>query len=97
MVEEPRSPEFEYDYNDHDRATSGEWGVAMGSPNHDGSFEAQQGGSNSRYSNDPYLSVGNLLAQRNKSGQYTADPYASYHEDKMETLKERSASRSGWV
>lgn len=70
------------------RVVSGEWGVALGSPNHDPamSFAEQQaqytadtGGNNtSRYSNDPYLSA--AAAQRAPSGQYTVDPYAGYHD-----------------
>jgi hypothetical protein len=75
---------------------SGEWGVALGSPNHDPSFSfadqqsIPQGGQNtSRYSNDPYLSAS---TQRAPSGQYANDPYAGYHDPVVNNGK-----KSNWV
>ncbi|WWC92368.1 uncharacterized protein L201_007325 [Kwoniella dendrophila CBS 6074] len=64
------------------RATSGEWGVALGSPNNDGKFDfnrqqqqqPQQVDYQYEDSEDPYLQQ-----QRGKSGVYAQDPYASYH------------------
>jgi hypothetical protein len=66
------------------RATSGEWGVALGSPNNDGSFPPEvhyslsAGAAQSGYAQDPYLSASN--ANRAPSGQYSHDPYAAYHD-----------------
>ncbi|WWC72634.1 uncharacterized protein I206_106598 [Kwoniella pini CBS 10737] len=60
------------------RATSGEWGVALGSPNNDGNFSTNvQANQNQRYSisQDPYAPDN----QRGKSGMYAQDPYAAYH------------------
>lgn len=81
------------------RQGSGEWGVALGSPNHDGSFSAQQQvqpGTRASYSNDPYL---NGVDARAKSGVYSYDPYASYHGDEMEEMQHQTGSRdrSNWV
>lgn len=62
------------------RAISGEWGVALGSPNHDpaASFADQQGqyasNYNSRYSNDPYVSSATVDTRA------PTDPYAGYHD-----------------
>nr|XP_031862585.1 uncharacterized protein CI109_002083 [Kwoniella shandongensis]KAA5529657.1 hypothetical protein CI109_002083 [Kwoniella shandongensis] len=61
------------------QVVSGEWGVALGSPNGDGSFSTQQQqnlGGQSEYKEDPYLQ-----AKRAQSGQYSTDPYGSYHDD----------------
>ncbi|WRT70757.1 uncharacterized protein IL334_007756 [Kwoniella shivajii] len=57
------------------KAVSGEWGVALGSPNNDGhfNFNSQQPQVEQE---DPYLK-----AQKIKSGLYTQDPYAAYHGD----------------
>lgn len=74
------------------RALSGEWGVALGSPNHDNttSFAEQQGqyGSsyNNRYSNDPYI------ASAAVESRAPTDPYAGYN-DPVST----SQKRSNWV
>ncbi|WVQ95577.1 hypothetical protein IAU59_002674 [Kwoniella sp. CBS 9459] len=72
------------------RQVSGEWGVALGSPNNDGQFDInrrpsqshtqyavrQESGSApvSGYNDDPYLQQ-----HRGKSGLYSEDPYAAYH------------------
>ncbi|WWC65238.1 uncharacterized protein I303_107855 [Kwoniella dejecticola CBS 10117] len=65
------------------RATSGEWGVALGSPNNDGNFPANvhqhQGYSNGAGAKDPYAAE--YEGQRGKSGMYAQDPYAAYHGD----------------
>ena len=81
---------------------SGEWVVALGSPNHDPSaqfsFAEQQqqqsqymnGGSGkdvSRYSNDPYLAQ-----NRAPSGHYSNDPYAGYHDPVS-----NAGQKSNWV
>ncbi|WVW80777.1 hypothetical protein I302_102763 [Kwoniella bestiolae CBS 10118] len=60
------------------RATSGEWGVALGSPNNDGQFDFNRQQQQGQYDDheDPYAQ-----AQRAKSGMYAEDPYASYHGD----------------
>lgn len=73
------------------RQTSGEWGVALGSPNHDGSFNLTRGPSQnqgqgqnaqrSSYSNDQYLAGTAAYGDKAKSGQYSYDPYAAYHGD----------------
>lgn len=76
---------------------SGEWGVALGSPNHDpsASFAEQQAsamsGNNNRYSNDPYL-AGNANT-RAPSGHYSNDPYAGYHDP----VVNGSGKKSNWV
>ena len=64
------------------RQVSGEWGVAMGSPAHDQSFEAQQQSGRGRYSGDPYLGVPGQqpAGTRGKSGVYGTDPYEVYHD-----------------
>lgn len=77
---------------------SGEWGVALGSPNHDtsASFAEQQASAaanNNRYSNDPYLSAANAGGQRAPSGQYSNDPYAGYHDP----VANAAGKRSNWV
>lgn len=95
-------PNDYYASNEEDHASrqiSGEWGVALGSPNNDGSFAAQQYGTNpgpaqSRYSNDPYLSTGQGQ-NRAPSGQYTSDPYAAYHDGQQE--QQGAAKRGNWV
>jgi hypothetical protein len=75
------------------RATSGEWGVALGSPNNDGTFGHDQsyaqaqgysftaGAQQAAFPQDPYLSAAGAggYNPRAPSGQYTSDPYASYH------------------
>ncbi|WWD07269.1 hypothetical protein V865_005366 [Kwoniella europaea PYCC6329] len=67
---------------DANRATSGEWDVALGSPNNDGQFDFNRQQQQGQYDDnvgtheDPYLQ-----AQRAKSGMYAEDPYASYHGD----------------
>jgi hypothetical protein len=81
---------------------SGEWGVALGSPNHDPSaqfsFADQQqqqsqyvndgsGKDVSRYSNDPYLAQ-----NRVPSGHYSNDPYAGYHDPVS-----NAGQKSNWV
>jgi hypothetical protein len=77
---------------------SGEWGVALGSPNHDPaqqfSFadqQQQQQQNVSRYSNDPYLSA---HQQRAPSGVYSNDPYAGYHDP---VNNASGATKSNWV
>ncbi|CAD6572374.1 MAG: hypothetical protein TREMPRED_000509 [Tremellales sp. Tagirdzhanova-0007] len=82
------------------RQNSGEWGVALGSPNNDGSFAWQQdrshpGGPDSkRYSNDPYLSA--VEQNRAPSGQYSIDPYALYH-DGQQVDYHSAAKKGNWV
>ncbi|WVQ86099.1 hypothetical protein IAT38_008267 [Cryptococcus sp. DSM 104549] len=69
-------------------ATSGEWGVALGSPDGDDTFADQQAapythgdsgsvrsGSASSYREDPYLKK----KAQTQSGMYSEDPYAMYH------------------
>jgi hypothetical protein len=85
--------------------TSGEWGVALGSPNHDPSttfsFADQQStyqpgtGGQNRYSNDPYLSTAATANQRAPSGQYSNDPYAGYHDPIVNNGA--GAKKSNWV
>lgn len=77
---------------------SGEWGVALGSPNHDtsASFADQQSSATgnmnvSRYSNDPYLSAN--PNQRAPSGQYSNDPYAGYHDP----VANGAGKKNNWV
>jgi hypothetical protein len=81
---------------------SGEWGVALGSPNHDPAFSFQdqqsqylatnqQGSNVSRYSNDPYLSA---HQPRAPSGHYSNDPYAGYHDPVNNAA---GSQRSNWV
>lgn len=76
---------------------SGEWGVALGSPNHDpsASFADQQAsamsGNQSRYSNDPYLAAN--AKTRAPSGQYSNDPYAGYHDPVVNS----NGKKSNWV
>ena len=81
---------------------SGEWGVALGSPNHDPSAQfsfadsqqQQSGAQNvSRYSNDPYLSA---HQQRAPSGVYSNDPYAGYH-DPVNNASGGQGQKSNWV
>lgn len=69
------------------RQVSGEWGVALGSPNNDGTFPQR-----ASYGNDPYLNSGST---RGKSGMYTHDPYASYHGDEVEEV--RQDGKHNWV
>jgi len=80
------------------RKLSGEWGVALGSPNHDGSFAAQQYGSSSgptrtSYSNEPYLAA--AAQNRAPSGQYTTDPYSIYHDGGQQV--DSAAKQGNWV
>ncbi|KAK8850583.1 hypothetical protein IAR55_004502 [Kwoniella newhampshirensis] len=58
------------------QVVSGEWGVALGSPDGNSSLSTQQEqlGGQSQYKEDPYLQ-----AKRAQSGQYSTDPYGSYH------------------
>ena len=84
------------------RQLSGEWGVALGSPNNDGSFASQQqqygseaGPIHSRYSNDPYLAAAGQ--SRVPSGQYSTDPYASYHDGQQQTEYPTGSKRGNWV
>lgn len=73
------------------RQVSGEWGVALGSPSSDGGFSTQSQPLGAHYLNDPYLNQDASNAQRAPSGQYTTDPYASYHDP---TTKKTGG---GWV
>jgi hypothetical protein len=82
---------------------SGEWGVALGSPNHDPSaqfsfadqqqqhsqYVSESGKDVSRYSNDPYLSA---HQNRVPSGHYSNDPYAGYHDP-----VHNAGQKSNWV
>jgi len=82
---------------------SGEWGVALGSPNHDPSaqfsfadqqqqhsqYTTESGKDVSRYSNDPYLSA---HQNRVPSGHYSNDPYAGYHDP-----VQNAGQKSNWV
>lgn len=89
------------------RQLSGEWGVALGSPNNDSSFASQQlghgGPAQSRYSNDPYLSAAGQ--DRAPSGQYSVDPYAIYHNGQQQQQQHHqqqmdyhaAAKRGNWV
>ncbi|KIR67818.1 hypothetical protein I314_02235 [Cryptococcus bacillisporus CA1873] len=69
-------------------ATSGEWGVALGSPDEEDTFADSQAavldGSDRReksnYSEDPYL----RKKTQTTSGLYSQDPYALYHEEEEE-------------
>ncbi|KIR56375.1 hypothetical protein I315_01440 [Cryptococcus gattii Ru294] len=69
-------------------ATSGEWGVALGSPDEEDTFADSQAavldGSDRReksnYSEDPYL----RKKAQTTSGLYSQDPYALYHEEEEE-------------
>lgn len=84
---------------------SGEWGVALGSPNHDtsASFADQQssalaagagagaGAAGNRFSNDPYLSAN--PNNRAPSGQYSNDPYAGYHDP----VANAAGKKNNWV
>lgn len=66
------------------RKVSGEWGVALGSPDGDGRFSMDQTGSHYSFtSSDPYLNNGSSgdYQSRGPSGHYTSDPYAVYHHD----------------
>ncbi|KAK1923224.1 hypothetical protein DB88DRAFT_341058 [Papiliotrema laurentii] len=85
---------------DTTRQVSGEWGVALGSPNTDSAYHAQ---SPMSYANDPYLQAN---GPRGKSGVYSHDPYASYHGDDVEEMRYQSngltpsgpgVSKSNWV
>lgn len=86
--------------NEEDRTSrqlSGEWGVALGSPTDDGSSQAQQkygsgaGPAQSRYSDDPYLSVTGW--NRVPSGQYSTDPYSMYHDGQQEEVDDYGATK----
>lgn len=65
-------------------ATSGEWGVAFGSPDEEDAFADSQAAvldgsyrrEKSNYSEDPYL----RKKTQTTSGLYSQDPYALYHE-----------------
>lgn len=77
---------------------SGEWGVALGSPNHDtsASFADQQSSASAaaagnRFSNDPYLSAN--PNNRAPSGQYSNDPYAGYHDP----VANAAGKKNTWV
>lgn len=74
---------------------SGEWGVALGSPNHDTSVsfadQQQSASAMNRYSNDPYLTAN--PAQRVPSGQYSNDPYAGYHDP----VANGAGKKNNWV
>ncbi|OCF41242.1 hypothetical protein I317_04900 [Kwoniella heveanensis CBS 569] len=74
------------------RQVSGEWGVALGSPNNDGQFDINRRPSQSQsqvqhavrqasasVSASGYNDDPYLQQQRAKSGQYSEDPYAAYH------------------
>ncbi|KAL7422927.1 hypothetical protein Q5752_002224 [Cryptotrichosporon argae] len=73
------------------RVTSGEWGVALGSPDHDGSFAQQQqrqtladhahvhDADNDRAGVNVRAADPYLANALAASGQYSADPYAAYH------------------
>ncbi|WVR08666.1 hypothetical protein IAU60_005724 [Kwoniella sp. DSM 27419] len=64
------------------RQVSGEWGVALGSAVHDGSYDdnrrVSNGATQRGYAADPYLQQQH---PRGKSGQYGDDPYSAYHGD----------------
>lgn len=94
-----------YSGNDGQKArsvVSGEWGVALGSPDNDGSFAAQQrysAGPN-RYSSDPYLGAPDT--KRAPSGHYSSDPYAAYHDtdderDHYPLNGETASTKGNWV
>ena len=74
-------------YLQPNRQVSGEWGVALGSPNNDGNFPQRMS-----YSNDPYL---NQAPARGQSGMYTYDPYAAYHGNEVDEVQQ--PTRSTWV
>lgn len=79
------------------RQRSGEWGVALGSPNTDGSFTNQQYGGptqGSFYSIDPYLTA--EPQNRAPSGQYSVDPYSAYH-DGQQVDYHSMTKRGSWV
>lgn len=73
------------------RAPSGEWGVALGSPDHDGSFAAANGPQT-----DPYIQ-GDSDSQRAPSGQYSSDPYAAYHTGPAGSAGKKWGQGGGWV
>lgn len=83
-----------------DNATLGEWGVALGSPDEEDTFGDSQAavldngphyGAKSSYSEDPYLKK----KAQTKSGMYSQDPYALYHEEEEgeEEEEEEDADR----
>lgn len=74
-------------------APSGEWGVALGSPDEEDTFADSQAavldsglyhGAKSSYSEDPYIEK----KAQTKSGMYSQDPYALYHEQEEEKEEE---------
>lgn len=78
----------------------GEWGVALGSPDEEDTFGDSQAavldnsshyGAKSSYSEDPYLKK----KAQTKSGMYSQDPYALYHEEEEgeEEEEEEDADR----
>lgn len=82
-------------------ATSGEWGVALGSPDEEDTFADSQAavldGSDHReksnYSEDPYL----RKKAQTTSGLYSQDPYALYHgeeEDEEDADRYHNAAES---
>lgn len=77
--------------NNYQRAASGEWGVALGSPDHDSSFNVSNG-----VRGDPYLQ-GASDTHRAPSGQYSSDPYASYHTGPAGSAGKKWGQGGGWV
>jgi hypothetical protein len=71
------------------RQVSGEWGVALGSPNNDGTFAHR-----ASYSNDPYL---NNEGSRGKSGVYALDPYAAYHGGDEAEEPQPEEKKNRWI